>query len=189
MALAVWAAPCCALCHGSPPACLLPPALDPEYTFRLLLLTPFPVLPQGGGRIAMFPDAVSERAQRHVRELTALAKAGASAALVFVVLRDDCTAWAPCHEVRVGSCWRFAGRQLQRLPLQVAFENWLCALMLRLALECQHQMLVIVTSQPPSHLLHSALLNRFAARPSLWLPCARSSSSWRAPAASGVRPG
>ncbi|KAI7844715.1 hypothetical protein COHA_001803 [Chlorella ohadii] len=52
----------------------------------------------GGGRIAMFPDAVSERAQRHVRELTALAKAGASAALVFAVLRDDCNAWAPCHE-------------------------------------------------------------------------------------------
>lgn len=50
----------------------------------------------------MFPDAVSERAQRHVRELTALARAGASAALVFVVLRDDCTAWAPCHEVRWG---------------------------------------------------------------------------------------
>lgn len=48
----------------------------------------------------MFPDAVSERAQRHVRELTALAKAGAAAALVFVVLRDDCSAWAPCHEVR-----------------------------------------------------------------------------------------
>ncbi|KAL4424351.1 hypothetical protein ABPG75_001652 [Micractinium tetrahymenae] len=53
---------------------------------------------QGGGHIALFPDTVSERAQRHLRELTALAAGGGSAALVFVVQRDDCAAFAPCHE-------------------------------------------------------------------------------------------
>lgn len=53
-----------------------------------------------GGRIALFPDTVSERAQRHVRELTALVRAGGSAACVFVVQRGDCCAFAPCHEVR-----------------------------------------------------------------------------------------
>ncbi|KAL4431992.1 hypothetical protein ABPG77_000259 [Micractinium sp. CCAP 211/92] len=52
----------------------------------------------GRGRIALFPDTVSERAQRHVRELTALAAAGGDAALVFVVQRADCSAFAPCHE-------------------------------------------------------------------------------------------
>ncbi|KAL4859014.1 Proton/sulfate cotransporter 2 [Chlorella vulgaris] len=51
-----------------------------------------------GGRIALFPDTVSERAQRHVRELTALVRAGGSAACVFVVQRGDCCAFAPCHE-------------------------------------------------------------------------------------------
>lgn len=38
------------------------------------------------------------RAQRHVRELTKLAQAGGRAALVFLVQRGDCAAFAPCHE-------------------------------------------------------------------------------------------
>lgn len=54
--------------------------------------------PQGAGRIALFPDTVSDRAQRHVRELTALARAGGRAVLAFVVQRGDCCAFAPCHE-------------------------------------------------------------------------------------------
>ncbi|PSC70862.1 Proline iminopeptidase [Micractinium conductrix] len=54
--------------------------------------------PQQGGRIALFPDTVSERAQKHVRELTAVAAGGGDAALLFLVQRDDCTAFAPCHQ-------------------------------------------------------------------------------------------
>lgn len=89
----------------------------------LTLVSPPSHLPralQGRGRIALFPDTVSERAQRHVRELTALAAAGGSAALVFVVQRADCSAFAPCHEVGPGRTarlwhaeqgWR-CGRQL-----------------------------------------------------------------------------
>ena len=49
--------------------------------------------------MALFPDTVSLRAQRHVRELTAMAKAGSErAALLFLVQRGDCSCFAPCHE-------------------------------------------------------------------------------------------
>jgi sugar fermentation stimulation protein A len=39
--------------------------------------------------IALFPDAVSERASRHLRELMMKAKAGKRAMLCFCVQRDD----------------------------------------------------------------------------------------------------
>lgn len=48
--------------------------------------------------MALFPDTVSQRAQRHVTELTALAQQGGRAALLFVVQRGDCVAFAPCKE-------------------------------------------------------------------------------------------
>lgn len=51
-----------------------------------------------GKTMALFPDTVSLRAQKHVAELTAIAKAGGSAALLFLVQRSDCEAFAPCHE-------------------------------------------------------------------------------------------
>jgi sugar fermentation stimulation protein A len=52
-----------------------------------------------GQRIALFPDTVSIRAQRHLRELTAIARKGASkASVVFLVQRGDCSAFAPCWE-------------------------------------------------------------------------------------------
>jgi sugar fermentation stimulation protein A len=55
-------------------------------------------LPAGGGRLAVFPDTVSVRAQRHVRELAAVAAHGGDAAMVFVVQRGDCAAgFAPSH--------------------------------------------------------------------------------------------
>ena len=50
-----------------------------------------------GQLAALFPDTVSLRGQRHVRELTALVQAGGSAALVFLVQRGDCAFFAPCH--------------------------------------------------------------------------------------------
>lgn len=51
----------------------------------------------GAGRIALFPDTPSPRAQRHVAELTAHVRAGGAAACVFCVQRDDCFAFAPNH--------------------------------------------------------------------------------------------
>ncbi|KAL6767570.1 hypothetical protein ACKKBF_B35765 [Auxenochlorella protothecoides x Auxenochlorella symbiontica] len=53
---------------------------------------------EAGDRLALFPDTVSTRAQRHVSELMAVARAGGQAALLFLVQRSDCVAFAPCHE-------------------------------------------------------------------------------------------
>ncbi|MEK6529393.1 MAG: DNA/RNA nuclease SfsA [candidate division NC10 bacterium] len=51
------------------------------------------------GRLAAFPDAVTERGTRHLRELIRLVRAGQRAALVFVVQRGDCAAFRPADEV------------------------------------------------------------------------------------------
>ncbi|MGZ3772394.1 MAG: DNA/RNA nuclease SfsA [Pseudobdellovibrionaceae bacterium] len=49
--------------------------------------------------IAKFPDAVSERAQKHVRELVQLIEQGHSAEIVFTIQRQDCKAFAPADEI------------------------------------------------------------------------------------------
>ncbi len=46
-----------------------------------------------------FPDAVSERATRHLRELTAVVGAGARAAVVFCVQRDDVARVRPADHI------------------------------------------------------------------------------------------
>ncbi|KAL4552458.1 hypothetical protein Ndes2526B_g06664 [Nannochloris sp. 'desiccata'] len=51
-----------------------------------------------GIRMALFPDTVSIRAQRHVRELTKVVEKGGEAALIFLIQRGDCAAFAPCYE-------------------------------------------------------------------------------------------
>ncbi len=48
--------------------------------------------------LALFPDAPSARAARHLNELLALARGGASTQVVFVVQRDDAVAVAPFSE-------------------------------------------------------------------------------------------
>lgn len=45
--------------------------------------------------VALFPDAPTERGVRHLEELVALRQAGDRAAVVFVVQRNDATAFAP----------------------------------------------------------------------------------------------
>ncbi|HEY1992200.1 MAG TPA: DNA/RNA nuclease SfsA [Gammaproteobacteria bacterium] len=52
---------------------------------------------QGG--IALFPDAVSERASRHLRELMVKVRAGHRAALCFCVQRDDVTEVRPADGI------------------------------------------------------------------------------------------
>ena len=56
------------------------------------------------GRLAAFPDAVTERGTRHLRELIRLARAGQGAALVFVVQRGDCVAFRPAYEIDPEYC-------------------------------------------------------------------------------------
>ncbi|KAG2500560.1 hypothetical protein HYH03_001331 [Edaphochlamys debaryana] len=50
----------------------------------------------GAPRIALFPDTVSERAQRHVGDLMDAVKGGHEAACVFAIQRSDCGRFAPC---------------------------------------------------------------------------------------------
>lgn len=45
--------------------------------------------------VALFPDAVTERGARHVRELAELAQTGWAAAVLFVVQREDASAFRP----------------------------------------------------------------------------------------------
>lgn len=49
--------------------------------------------------IALFPDAVSERASRHLRELMAKVRTGHRAALCFCVQRDDMTEVRPADAI------------------------------------------------------------------------------------------
>ena len=48
---------------------------------------------------AAFPDAVSERGTKHLKELIRLKRKGYRAALVFVVQRQDCETFRPADEI------------------------------------------------------------------------------------------
>ncbi|EIE20991.1 SfsA-domain-containing protein [Coccomyxa subellipsoidea C-169] len=48
-------------------------------------------------KIALFPDTVSDRAQRHVRDLMGIVAAGGQAVMVFIIQRGDCAYFGPCH--------------------------------------------------------------------------------------------
>jgi sugar fermentation stimulation protein A len=48
---------------------------------------------------AAFPDAVSERGKKHLRELMRLKRQGHRAAIVFVIQRGDCDAFRPADEI------------------------------------------------------------------------------------------
>ena len=48
---------------------------------------------------AKFPDAVTERGQKHLRELMALIDQGHTAELVFTVQRNDCGSFTPADDI------------------------------------------------------------------------------------------
>ncbi|MBK9294267.1 MAG: DNA/RNA nuclease SfsA [Oligoflexia bacterium] len=48
---------------------------------------------------ATFPDAKTLRGQKHLKELMSLAKKGDKAEIVFIVQRQDCKKFRPCHEI------------------------------------------------------------------------------------------
>lgn len=49
--------------------------------------------------LALFPDAVSTRATKHMTELMREVKSGARACVVFVVQREDCERFAPADDI------------------------------------------------------------------------------------------
>lgn len=50
-------------------------------------------------QVAQFPDAVSERAQKHVRELMDLHKQGHTVEIVFTIQRSDASSFSPAYEI------------------------------------------------------------------------------------------
>lgn len=48
---------------------------------------------------AMFPDAVTERGQKHLKELMALIDQGHSAEIIFTIQRGDCDSFAPADDI------------------------------------------------------------------------------------------
>lgn len=53
----------------------------------------------GGKRVAMFPDAVTERGQKHLREMMDLMKQGHKAELIFTIQRDDVQGFAAAKDI------------------------------------------------------------------------------------------
>nr|BFD58552.1 DNA/RNA nuclease SfsA [Bdellovibrio sp. CKG001]BFD61980.1 DNA/RNA nuclease SfsA [Bdellovibrio sp. HM001] len=53
----------------------------------------------GEDGVAKFPDAVTERGQKHLRELMALMDQGHTAEIVFTVQRHDCGTFAPADDI------------------------------------------------------------------------------------------
>ncbi len=49
--------------------------------------------------VAKFPDAVTERGEKHLRELMELVEQGHTAELIFTVQRNDCGSFAPADEI------------------------------------------------------------------------------------------
>lgn len=76
------------------------------------------------GAYAAFPDAVTLRGQKHLRELTLLAQAGERAVMFFFIGREDCTRFRPNDEIDpvYGALLRKAHKAgVEILAYQVAF--------------------------------------------------------------------
>eukprot|EP00850_Spirogloea_muscicola_P022530 SM000300S11705 [mRNA] locus=s300:105658:107676:+ [translate_table: standard] len=82
-------------------------------------------------RVALFPDTVSLRAQRHVLELIEVVEAGHMASIIFLIQRGDCAAFGPCDELDAvyGQLLREAKvKGVMLLPWRVTIqpEKWPC---------------------------------------------------------------
>lgn len=49
--------------------------------------------------VALFPDAVTERGQKHIEELIKLMEQGHSAEMLYIVQREDCNTFRAAHEI------------------------------------------------------------------------------------------
>lgn len=53
----------------------------------------------GPDRIALFPDAISDRGSKHLIELAELAKSGHKAFMIFIIQREDVDKFSPAAEI------------------------------------------------------------------------------------------
>ncbi|MDB5498818.1 MAG: sugar fermentation stimulation protein, partial [Phenylobacterium sp.] len=51
------------------------------------------------GSLAEFPDCVAARSLKHLRELSAMVRAGHRAVMLFVIQRTDCDEFEACHDL------------------------------------------------------------------------------------------
>lgn len=51
------------------------------------------------GEFAMFPDAVTQRGQKHLKELMHFLDMGMTAEMLFIIQRDDCTQFQPAWQI------------------------------------------------------------------------------------------
>jgi sugar fermentation stimulation protein A len=49
--------------------------------------------------VAMFPDAVTERGQKHLQEMMDLMEQGFTCEMIYVIQREDCTEFAPADHI------------------------------------------------------------------------------------------
>lgn len=78
------------------------------------------------GDFSVFPDSITERGQKHLVELTKLARKGTRAAMVYFCGRTDTAAFRPADEIDpdYGRLLRKAVRAgVQVIPLQLAFDE------------------------------------------------------------------
>ncbi len=91
------------------------------------------------GTRALFPDAVTERGAKHLRELVTLRRAGHRAAMLFIVQRADCRSFGPAAEIDPAyaeglAAARDAGVEILAYGCDVAPDAIVVARRLRIAL-------------------------------------------------------
>ncbi len=50
-------------------------------------------------QLAQFPDAVTQRGQKHLKELIKATQKGLFAGLIFLIMRSDCNSFSPAEEI------------------------------------------------------------------------------------------
>lgn len=78
--------------------------------------------------VALFPDAVTTRGQKHLEELTTIVKNGGTAEMVYVVQRTDCPTFRPADDIdpdygRLLRAAAAAGVWVQAYACEFAFDD------------------------------------------------------------------